>query len=252
MCEHYILMSSSYTDGVRVAFDITEPHLLCEGYIDGVISEIKRQCGDGIPISSHLIQTESVSWDSVVRYDPFFKDVYLARSVSDFINKVRAGRFLTGLDVAHYILSQIPCTHLSLEKLVYFAYADYLCDHMKCLFEDRIFAFTHGPVVESVYESYKRSGKRYVNSKSDPGDAIISTTVREMPAASRILFAEDGIEKICSIKDTLRKYGRMSSSELVSLTHRDGSPWSYVDSTKPYQEITDELILEHHQAECIE
>lgn len=153
--------------------------------------------------------------------------------------------------MAHYILSKIPCTHLSLEKLVYFSYSDYLCGHMKCLFDNRIFAFTHGPVVQSVYEAYKRSGYRYVNRYDDGDNGKISTTVREMPAASRILFAEDGVDKICSIDDTIRKYGRLSSSDLVSLTHRSGSPWSHVDSTLPYQAISDELILEHHHVESI-
>lgn len=252
MCDHYLIMSSSYTDGVRVALDVTDSDLICEEHISGLIAEIKKQCGEDIPLSSHLIQTESSSWDSVVHYDPFFSSVYVASSLFDFIAKVRESRILTGIDVAHYILSKIPCTYLSLEKLVYFSYADYLCGHMKCLFDDRIFAFTHGPVVQSVYEAYKRSGYRHVNRYDDGDDGKISTTVREMPAASRILFAEDGVDKICSIDDTIRKYDRLSSSELVSLTHRAGSPWSNVDSTLPYQVISDELILEHHHVDSIE
>lgn len=167
MCDHYIIMSSSYTDGVRVALDVTDSDLICEEHIYGLIAEIKKQCGEDIPLSSHLIQTESSSWDSVVRYDPFFSSVYVASSLFDFIAKVRESRILTGIDVAHYILSKIPCTHLSLEKLVYFSYSDYLCGHMKCLFDDRIFDFTHGPVIQSVYEAYKRSGYRHVNRYDD-------------------------------------------------------------------------------------
>ena len=71
MCDHYIIMSSSYTDGVRVALDVTDSDLICEEHIYGLIAEIKKQCGEDILLSSHLIQTESASWDSVVRYDPF-------------------------------------------------------------------------------------------------------------------------------------------------------------------------------------
>lgn len=103
-----------------------------------------------------------------------------------------------------------------------------------------------------IYDAYKRSGYRYVNRYDDGDDGKISTTVRDMPAASRILCAEDGVEKICSIDDTIRKYGYLSPSELVSLTHRTGSPWAHVDSTLPYQVISDELILEHHHVESIE
>ena len=138
MAKHYIIMSSSYTDGTRVALDITEARLLNSEAIAEIIKEIKQRCGKDVPLSTHLIETDSDSWESVAKYDPFFEGVECARSVADFSEKIKKGRVLTGLDVATYILSKIKCTHLSLEKLVYFAYADYLCDHSARLFEDDI------------------------------------------------------------------------------------------------------------------
>ena len=56
-----------------------------------------------------------------------------------------------------------------------------------------------------------------------------------MPARSRILFARDGIEKLVSINKAIEKYGGFTPGALVSLTHRDGSPWSRVDHSQPYQ-----------------
>lgn len=251
MVKHYIIMSSSYTDGTRVALDITEGSLLNSKAIAKIIQDIKQSCGKDVPLSTHLIETESDSWASVAEYDPFFEDVECTKSVAEFSEKIAKGRVLTGLDVATYILSKIKCTHLSLEKLVYFAYADYLCEHFERLFEDQIYAFTHGPVVDSVYETYKRSGSQYVKPLEFGVDSDVQTGVKELPARSRILFAKDGTEKLLSIDKTIEKYGKYAAGALVDFTHRTGSPWSHVDSSKAYQVISDELIIAHHHVECV-
>lgn len=247
MVKHYIIMSSSYTDGTRIALDITEESLLNGAEIKKIIQEIQSLCDKDVPLSTHLIETESAQWDSVKAYDPFFEDVVCTDSVKIFAEKIKKGRTLTGLDVATYILTQVKCTHLSLEKLAYFAYADYLCSSGKKLFEDNIYAFSHGPVVESVYQMYKKSGYDYLSSPDS--ETSVRTGVKEMPAQSRILFAEDGADKLLSINQTLARYGKYSASTLVTLTHRKGSPWSHVDSSKPYQAITDSLIQKYHSAE---
>ena len=251
MVKHYIIMSSSYTDGTRVALDITEVSLLNSRAIEKIIQDIKQSCGKDVPLSTHLIETESDSWASVAEYDPFFENVERVKSVEEFSEKIRKGRILSGLDVANYILSKIKCTHLSLEKLVYFAYADYLCEYSERLFEDQIFAFTHGPVVDSVYETYKRSGSLYVKALEFGDDSDVQVGVKELPARSRILFAKNGTEKLRSIDQTIRKYGKYTAGALVDLTHRSGSPWSHVDSTKAYQPISDELIIAHHHIESV-
>ena len=251
MAKHYIIMSSSYADGTRIALDITEDRLLNSEAIAKIIQDIKQNFGKYDPLSTHLIETESESWASVAEYDPFFEGVVCSNSVQEFSEKIKTGRILKGLDVATYILSKIKCTHLSLEKLVYFSYADYLCQFSERLFEDKIYAFTHGPVVESVYETYKRSGTQYVNPLEFGSDSDAQTGVNELPARSRILFAKDGAEKLCSIDETIQRYGKYSAGALVERTHRPGSPWAYVDSSEPYPVISDELISAHHHVECV-
>lgn len=251
MVKHYIIMSSSYTEGTRVALDITDDTLLNGREISGIIKEIQKICGKDVPLSTHFIETRTDSWDSVAEYDPFFEDVECVRTVEAFSRKIKPGRVLIGLDVAAYILSKIRCTHLSLEKLAYFSYADYLCAYSRRLFTDTIYAFTHGPVVASVYEAYKRSGSQYIKPLEFGIDSDIRSGIKEMPARSRILFAEDGAEKLSSIDATIQKYGSYTAGALVDLTHRKGSPWSFVDSTIAYQPISDELILKHHHVECV-
>ena len=251
MVKHYIIMSSSYTDGTRIALDITKANMLNSERITEIIQDIKQGCGEDVPLSTHFVETESDSWESVARYDPFFENVERIKSVVEFSEKIKKDRVLTGLDVATYILSKIKCTHLSLEKLVYFAYADYLCEYSEPLFKDRIYAFTHGPVVDSVYETYKRSGAQYVEPLEFGADSDVRSGVKELPARSRILFAKDGVKKLASIDKTIEKYGKYTAGELVDFTHRAESPWFHVDSTKAYQTISDKLIIKYHYVECV-
>ena len=73
-----------------------------------------------------------------------------------------------------------------------------------------------------------------------------------MPAKSRILFAEEGLEKIASIDKTLKKYGKLSATELVNLTHRSQSPWSKTSKQIfGYSTIESKTILEFHKYETI-
>lgn len=247
MVKHYIIMSSSYSEGKRIALDITDETMLCDGTAEGMVEKIRAVCGRDVSLSTHLVQTESPDWRSVQEYDPFFADVSCVETLEEFCRMIQKDRVISGTDVAAYILSRVRCTHLSLEKLVYFAYADYLCQTSKRLFKDKIYAFTYGPVVDSVYKIYKGSGHSYVEADTKNG---LRTDIAPMPARSRILFAEDGLRKLQSIDSTIEAYGGMPAMELVARTHRQGTPWSLVDSEKAYQVIPDELILACHAREC--
>lgn len=254
MVRHYIIMSSSYSDGTRIAYDITDKSLINSKFISGIIDHIiyVAGCDEDIPLSTHFIEAETDSWESVKASDPFFESVVCIKSLDEFAEKIKKDRVLSGLDVANYILSRIKCTHLSLEKLVYLAYADYLCSHSERLFEDNIYAFRHGPVIESVYSMYKRSGYTYVEPMEYDKDAkYVSNNVKAAPVKSRILFAKNGFDKVQSIEKTIKKYGHYSAGELVEITHRDGSPWSRVDSSRDYQVIPDELIKKYHYIESV-
>ena len=71
-----------------------------------------------------------------------------------------------------------------------------------------------------------------------------------MPARSRILFAESGTEKMMSIDRTLKKYGELTASELVNLTHSQNSPWTETPKGMLSQ-IELETIKDYHQFEQI-
>lgn len=246
MLTHYILLSSSYSKGERIALDfIIEEEKNFEKKMNNILQEIKEKCGKDVSFSTHYIQTDSKEWKSVVGKDSFFKDVVIIKSVDNFITLIQKDRKLDGLDVAKYILTKIRCTHLKLEKLTYFCYADYLCRYHKKLFYDDIYAFQYGPVISSVYGKFKKKGYEEIDEKDiDSGD------IYEMPARSRILFAEDGLDKIRSIDETLMRYGKYTANELVTMTHRENSPWSLSGKGRIIKsKITDERIIQYHKNE---
>lgn len=246
MTTHFILMSSSYSMGKRIALDFTETSDILS--LRQVIDKIKNECGEGVSITIHTIQTKSQDFKSVRQFDLFFKNVYLVKSLDEFINLIKQDRVLKGVDVAKYILSKMESNHLMLEKLTYYCYADYLVKTGKKLFDDKIFAYSYGPVIESIYSKFKRRGKDILSLEETESGVFNYKPATYLPAKSRILFADSGLEKLVSIDDTLDKYSYFGVWELVKLTHREGSPWQ---RTAQSAEISDELILKYHKVETI-
>ena len=250
MVSHFIFMSSSYSLGTRIALDFIVEDEKVQEKIKKDLEKIIQKCGRDVSISTHMIQAKDSKWESVCEADHFFKDVKVVENLDKFIKLIKKDRKLEGIDIAKYILAKYKCTQLKLQKLVYLCFADYLCESGKELFTDKIYAFKYGPVVETVYRKYKKYGYKPIQEETSNID---SKNIFEMPSKSRILFAEDGTEKIISIEKTLKKYGKLSASELVEITHRKDSPWSksHKSTWISYSPIKLEAIKENHKFETI-
>ena len=252
MIVHRIILSSSYSTGRRICLHFTDCD---ERYFSSVLEEVKRAYGGkAVPFSIHMIVTSSKEWRSVVKTDPYFSDVVEIKGIDKFVSLLQKDRYLKGADVARYILSKESCTHTRLEKLTYMCYADYLCEYGQRLFEDEIYAFKFGPVVESVYREYSVHSRMYPVERIRYDDDIDDDTLHDekykMPIKSRILFSEDGQRKLRSIERSLERYHGYSTDELVQLTHREGTPW-FVTKKGQYQTISDDDIRRYHRFETV-
>ena len=234
---HFVVLSSAYSKGKRIGLHYIITDSSTQYGLSEDIKYIMDECGNDVSISSHYIETDKPSWKSVCEKDGFFKNVELVRDRDLFVELIKKDRNLSGIDVANYILSKRRFGHVKTEKLVYYCYADYLCDTDKRLFDDKIYAFAKGPVVDSVYKKY--------HTKKGPLPGVHGF----MSTRSRILFAEDGIEKLRSIDATLDRMIELKPEVLVALTHRASSPWDMTDKTKRFAIIDDELIKELHYIE---
>ena len=237
MYHHFIITSSSYVQGIRIALHYVYNNQIDKDEIKKTIEQIQNESYQNSSYSTHMIMTSSKTWKSVVSYDPFFEDVKVVKTTEEFVRYMKSDLVLNGLDVARYILSKKKCRHLALEKLTYLCYADYLCKYGKRLFEDKVYAYRYGPVVESVYENYKHS------------KSVLGAGIKDYILQSRILVLEDGMERLNSINNTIAKYSNCSAWDLVSITHAQGGPWSVKDYRKENQIIDDELIVEKHHVE---
>lgn len=100
-------------------------------------------------------------------------------------------------------------TNLKLNKLLYYAQGAYLARTGKTLFSNAIEAWQLGPVVADVYHRYKVCGRNPISPSSDNLELSC--------------FSEDELE---TMYDVMRELGCYTGAKLVTLTHKDGTPWS--------------------------
>ncbi|WNJ21560.1 type II toxin-antitoxin system antitoxin SocA domain-containing protein [Pontibacter sp. G13] len=120
----------------------------------------------------------------------------------------------TAHQIADWILSKIDLeagdsiTPLKLQKLLYYCQAWHLTVFKKPLFEERIQAWAHGPVVYSQFDRF-RDNTMY--------DGIPVNTI-ELDVPQFPKEVQDLLEEVMEI------YGEHSGSYLEALTHQE-SPW---------------------------
>lgn len=135
------------------------------------------------------------------------------------------------LSVANYFIDlankdKAELRPLKLIKLVYIAYGYALAILGKSIIDprfDRVEAWKFGPVIPSVYHSFKQYGKSPIKAKTtifiENGDDFSIET----PS-----LADDEAKKICSF--VWQRYKGKSDSQLVTLLHGAGTPWANVYS----------------------
>ena len=102
-------------------------------------------------------------------------------------------------------------TNMKLNKLLYYAQGHYLRKNGQALFDDAIEAWLHGPVVRSVYNTYKKYSDK-------------PNTTYDAAAAEKL---DNGTKAF--LVDIARRYGRYTASTLRNMTHKPKSPWSEVN-----------------------
>ena len=117
------------------------------------------------------------------------------------------------IDVAKFfieIVANTPnedaMTNLRLNKLLYFAQAGSISSLGYTLIEEDFEAWDLGPVVKSVYKTFKEYGRNGIVNQSFDRQALTK-------------------EEQLYLLDVLRKYSAMSTSSLVNKSHEKGAPW---------------------------
>lgn len=120
-----------------------------------------------------------------------------------------AARYLIGLAAADEESEYL--TPLRLQKLLYYAQGWHLAVRGEPLFADRIEAWKYGPVVESVFQEFKRFGRNGIDPKALEA------------ADSPSLLTNSETEHLDAIWETYKDFSAIRLSEM---TH-DEQPWRY-------------------------
>lgn len=243
---HFIAILSDFAGGRRFGWHYSSEEKLDTKIIETFMRRVKEECGD-VQYGIHKITTEHVSWESVVERDSFFADVIVTDSMDDFIRVTSNDRQLKAYDVAKFLLSVLPTTHLQLQKLLYYVYSDFLLKTGKRLFKEPIVAYKYGPVVEDVFSRYRVHGSSLIDYQEDATFKLRADETALTPSFMKILSAEDGLEVVKSVKETVQKYGDFTAFELVDKTHKSGGPWDRVYEKGMNRIITDEHIKSFHK-----
>ena len=104
-------------------------------------------------------------------------------------------------------------THLKLQKLLYFTQAWYLANFDRPIFDEDMQAWTHGPVVPSIYDKYKanRWGVLDIEKSVNLPDDLIPF-----------------------LSELNRVYGQYSAKKLEEITHLE-DPWKVTRGDIPLE-----------------
>lgn len=141
----------------------------------------------------------------------------------------------TAKNIADYMLSKKALTPKQVQKLLYYAYSLYLIkynerydeNNMNKLFNDKIEAWKHGPVIRNVYDHIKK----------------VALSYQLVTCKSEIKLSDKKIENF--IDKILNVYGQYSGYELELMTHAE-RPWKEAMETGGLNQIiSDKTIYEY-------
>ena len=148
------------------------------------------------------------------------------------------------LSVANYFIELAHregknLTQLGLMKRVYIAHGFSLAINHKSLLDnrfDRVEAWKYGPVIPSVYHSFKQYRANPITEETVIMEWDDKTFA---PVFKTPILQDASARKI--VEMVWKRYFLMSDSELVTLTHKSGTPWDVCYIQGENKVIPDEI-----------
>ena len=112
---------------------------------------------------------------------------------------------------------------MKLQKLVYFAHGCCLALLDRPLLNEPIEAWRYGPVINSLYQEFKKFGNSHLTKKAQIADEDGKLIDFPSPTDQNIVALLDKI---------LESYGRYTAFQLSNATHYDGTPWDITWNSK--------------------
>ncbi|MCW1752983.1 type VI toxin-antitoxin system SocA family antitoxin [Rhizobium acaciae] len=156
-------------------------------------------------------------------------------------NTVSDPRSVANLMLDEADRAEIAVTHISLQKLLYFAHGLYLNANKAPLVGGYFEAWTYGPVHPTVFQAFKAAGAEPISFRAQGKDPLTGR-IRAINEPADI-----GVRQ--HVQRVLLSYGRLPSGRLVEISHAKRSPWAFiVDKSRTSVafglRIPDDVILE--------
>lgn len=140
--------------------------------------------------------------------------------------------------------NKYPLTLLRLVKYVYIAYGFALAILNKKIIDerfDKVEAWKYGPVIPSVYHSFKNNRDNKITDTS--------LILREEPEGKfEFLTPRVEDEEIKKVLDFVwERYEDMPTTDLIQLLHRRGTPWEYCYRYGQNVEIPDQMTKLYYE-----
>lgn len=107
---------------------------------------------------------------------------------------------------------------------------------------DKVEAWKYGPVIPSVYHSFKQYKASPITDKAVVMEWDENTDEISFPEP---MLADDKARKI--VEMVWKRYRNFTDSEIVSLTHRKGTPWSVCYIPEQNEAIPDEITAMYYE-----
>lgn len=149
-------------------------------------------------------------------------------------------RALANVVISVSMEKKIQLTHMALQKVLYYAHGWFLAQYKLPLVENGFEAWQHGPVIRTIYNSFKHLKDKKITSFAsyiDLGTGEIIEPICQIEAHERKL-----------IENVLDAYGHLHAYDLSRMTHEEGSPWDKIWHGKGAtlgMRIPDDDILAH-------
>lgn len=123
-------------------------------------------------------------------------------------------------------------THLKVQKLLYFAEGIHLAVNEEPLFNEKIYAWQHGPVIKEVYSLLKNNENREIEFDDKNYDVI------EEINNNKKLYE--------TLVTTYENYAGYTAWQLREKTHVVGSPWQKTVDQKGMNKEIDRKIIKNY------
>lgn len=115
----------------------------------------------------------------------------------------------------------IACSHLKLQKLLFFVHGTWLSKHDgEPLCSGTFEAWQHGPVHPLVYDAFQSYGAESINERAQALNPVTRER-SEIPPPS-------DVEILDVVRLVVSNLGHLSGSQLRNITHSKNGPWSVV------------------------